>query len=83
MIRHPALRRAVAALRGVAATLVRAPRRKAVVAARMAKLAPIIAPLLARDPRDGVLPFPSQRTQTVLRSGIVKTRRDKPVQGPR
>lgn len=76
------LRRAATALRNVAATLVRAPRRKKLVAMRAEKLAPMIAPLLERG-QDGVLPFPSLRTQTMLRSGAVRTRRDKPVQGTR
>lgn len=77
-----ALMKAAQALRGVAATLVRAPRRKKLVALRAEKLAPMIEPLLTRG-EDGVVPFAALRTQTMLRSGAVRTRRDKPVQGPR
>jgi hypothetical protein len=77
------IRRLKAALRGVVVTLVRAPRRTKLVADRAALLAPRIAPVLKRNRADGVVPFPALRAQTMMRSGVVRTRRDPVVQGPR
>jgi hypothetical protein len=79
-LRH-AMRKAGVALRGVVASLGRAPRRKKLVADRMAKLVPVVRSLCDRDSVDCITPFPSIRAQAVLRSGIFRPRRDTRLKG--